>query len=220
MVCGDHQDGYRTWYVLYVLCTEASPFLNVPHQALVSSPLADLRSHLSSLDASSDSVFQPQRTFPFSSVTPNYLAFALNDTRLVVGLIHGPVIVFEASTICSPGNNQVTPLHTFLPTTPTPTAVRQMYANPGDIPELVALLREPDGSPDSQLVEIINVSTMQSVAGWSSGGSPETFPTSSEHNLFFLATLAEYLYDSFLVPKRQTACHCSSKRRYCHLFSQ
>jgi len=57
-----------------------------------------------------------------------------------------------------------------------------MYANPGDIPELVAILREPDGSPDSQLVEVINVSTMQSVAGWSSGGTPESFPMSSAYN--------------------------------------
>lgn len=156
----------------------------MPCQALVSSPLADLRSHLSSLDGKSDNAFQPQRMIPISSVTPNCLIFACNDTRLVVGLTHGPVIVFEASSICSSGNNEVTPLHTFLPTTSTPTAVRQMYANPGDIPHLVAILREPDGSPDSQLVEVINVSTMQSVAGWSSGGTPETFPASSVYHGF------------------------------------
>ena len=93
--------------------------------------------------------------------------------------------MFEASAICSPGDNEVSPLHTFLPTTPSPTAVRQMYANPGDIPELVAILREPDGSPNSQLVEVINVSTMQSVAGWSAGGTPETFPTSSSYDPLF-----------------------------------
>jgi nucleoporin NUP159 len=151
-------------------------------QALVASPLADLRSHLSSLDPNSDNAFQPQRKIPFSSVTPNHLVFALNDSKLVIGLTHGPVIVFEASDICSPGDNEVNPLHTFLPTTPTPTAVRQMYANPGDIPELVAILREPDGSPNSQLVEVINVSTLQSVAGWSAGGTPETFPTSSSYS--------------------------------------
>jgi nucleoporin NUP159 len=182
LVCGNHQVEYRTWYVL---STEIVTLLNVPYQALISSPLADLRSHLSSLDAKSENTFQPQRKIPFSSVTPNCLIFALNDTRLVVGLTHGPVIVFEASAICSPGDNEVTPLHTFLPTTPSPTAVRQMYANPGDIPELVALLREPDGSPDSQLVQVINVSTMQSVAGWSSGGTPESFPTSSAYSSLF-----------------------------------
>jgi nucleoporin NUP159 len=182
MVCGNHQVKYWTRYVSS-WCGGVDPSQRALHQALISSPLADLRSHLSSLDANSDNdnVFQPQRTIPFSSVNPNYLIFALNDTRLIVGLTHGPVIVFEASAICSPGDNEVTPLHTFLPTTPTPTAVRQMYANPGDISELVALLREPDGSPDSQLVEVINVSTMQSVAGWSSGGTPETTPTSSAY---------------------------------------
>jgi nucleoporin NUP159 len=137
-----------------------------------------LRSQLSSQDVKTDNTFQPQRSIPFSDVTPNYLVFACNDTRLVVGLTQGPVIVFDASAICSTGTNEVTPLHTFLPTTTTPTAVRQMYANPGDIPELVALLREPDGNPESQLVEVINVSTLQSVAGWSSGGTPETFPVS------------------------------------------
>jgi nucleoporin NUP159 len=179
MVRGNHQVEFRT---RYVRITEVLILLNAPFQALVSSPLADLRSHLSSLDADSDSTFEPQRKIPFSSVTPNYLLFALNDTRLVVGLTHGPVIVFEASAICSPGNNEVTPLHTFLPTTPTPTAVRQMHANPGDIPDLVAILREPDGSPDSQLVQVINVSTMQSIAGWGSGGTPESFPTSSAYN--------------------------------------
>jgi nucleoporin NUP159 len=199
MVRGNHQVKYRTWYVRI---TAVLTLLNAPIQALVSSPLADLRSHLSSLDAKSDNAFEPQRKIPFSSVTPNYLLFALNDTRLIVGLTHGPVIVFEASAICSPGNNEVTPLHTFLPTTPTPTAVRQMYANPGDIPELVAMLREPDGSPDSQLVQVINVSTMQSVAGWSSGGTPGSFPTSSAYNSLFSAGFSSSVsFISFLVPQ-------------------
>ncbi|KAF8268048.1 hypothetical protein EI94DRAFT_1700562 [Lactarius quietus] len=138
----------------------------------------DLRSQLSSQDVNSDNTFKPQRSIPFSSVTPNYLVFACNDTRLVVGLMQGPVIVFNASAICSMGTKEVTPLHTFLPTTRTLTAVWQMYANPGDIPKLVALLREPDGNLESQLIEVINMSTLQSLAGWSSRGTPETFPAS------------------------------------------
>ena len=217
MVRGNYQVKYRTRYVRII---DILTLLNAPIQALVSSPLADLRSHLSSLDANSDNSFQPQRKIPFSSVTPNYLLFALNDSRLVVGLTHGPVIVFEASAICSPGDNEVTPLHTFLPTTPTPTAVRQMYANPGDIPDLVAILREPDGSPDSQLVEVINVSTMQSVAGWRSAGTPESFPTSSAYESSLSVRLLLIVsFISFLVSEGQTACHCSSKRRYCNFFA-
>jgi nucleoporin NUP159 len=156
--------------------------LNASIQALVATPLADVRSHLSSLDPNSDISFQPQRKIPLSSVTPNHLLFALNDSKLDIGLTHGPIIIFDAGDICSPGGTEVTP-HTFLPTTPTPTVVRQMYANPGGVPELVAILREPDGSPNSQLVEVINVSTLQSVAGWSAGGTPETSPSSSSYSL-------------------------------------
>lgn len=189
----------------------APTFLN-PFQALVSSPLVDLRSQLSSQGLDSDNAFQPQRTIPFSSVTPNHLIFACNDSRLVVGLTQGLVIVFDASSICSAGTNEVTPLHTFLPTTPTPTAVRQMYANPGDIPELVAILREPDGSPDSQLVEVINVSTLQSVAGWSSGGTPETFPASSTFKGLGQKLIFVNLFHSFLVSQGQATCHRPAKR--------
>ena len=89
---------------------------------------------------------------PSLLLPPNHLLFALNVSRLIVGLIHDPVVMFEE-------DNEVSPLKTFLPTTPAPTAVRQMYANPGNIPELVAILRRPDVSPNSQL-GVINVSTM------------------------------------------------------------
>ena len=58
-----------------------------------------------------------------------------------------------------------------------------MYANPGGVPELVAILCEPDGSPNSQLMEVINVSTLQSVAGWSTGGMPETSSSISMYSL-------------------------------------
>jgi hypothetical protein len=87
-----------------------------------------------------------------------------------------------------------------------------MYANPGDIPELVALLREPDGNPESQLVEVINVSTLQSVAGWSSGGTPETFPASGTLQSPREINCAHYLLHSFLVFQGQAACHRPSKR--------
>ncbi|KAH8976989.1 hypothetical protein EDB86DRAFT_3093628 [Lactarius hatsudake] len=184
---------------LFVVAGTLGWFVAIPS---FPSPLADLRSQLSSQDANSDNTFQPQRTIPFSSVTPTYLVFACNDPRLIVGLTQGLVIVSDAFAICSTGTNEVTPLHTFLPTTPTPTAVRQMYANPGDIPDLVALLREPDGTPDSQLVEVINVSTLQSVAGWSSGGTPETFPfpglprANSSPSPFRAAILSRFLSET------------------------
>jgi nucleoporin NUP159 len=82
---------------------------------------------------------------PSLLLPPNHLLFAFDVSRLVVGLTHDLVVVFEAS----PEDNEVSPLQTFLPTTPAPTPVRQMYANPGNIPEIVAILRGPDVSPNN-----------------------------------------------------------------------
>ncbi|KAA1467361.1 hypothetical protein DENSPDRAFT_238123 [Dentipellis sp. KUC8613] len=144
--------------------------------SVVCSPLADLRSQLSSLEGESAEAFRPQRTLPLPGVVPNHVTFACNESRLLVGLVSGPILVFDAAALCTAGESGVSPLHTF-PST-TSTGARHICPNPGDIPELVAVLREADGQPDSQLVEVLNVMTMQSVAGWRSGGSSDTFPTS------------------------------------------
>ena len=91
----------------------------------------------------------------------------------------GPVQVYDTTSLFSPGNDSVQPLHTF-PSTTT-TAVRQMHANPNSeagLSELVAILREPDGNGDSLLIEVVDVVAGKSVAGWRGGGTSETFPTS------------------------------------------
>jgi nucleoporin NUP159 len=93
-----------------------------------------------------------------------------------VGLVQGPVAVFDATSLFSPGGETVAPLQTFEPTSPGP--LRQLAPNPGDIPEQVAILRIYDGSPGSQLVQILDVQKLESVAGWKCGSTPDTVPTS------------------------------------------
>ncbi|KAI0315558.1 hypothetical protein OF83DRAFT_1173706 [Amylostereum chailletii] len=144
--------------------------------SIVFSPLAQLRAELPMGDESKTRAVQPQRVLGFATGTPNHILYALNETRLVVALVEGPVLVYDTSALHRPGTDHISPLHSFPPT--TSTAVRQISANPGDLPDLVALLREPDGSGESQLVEVLNVATLQSIAGWRGGGSSETFPTS------------------------------------------
>lgn len=98
------------------------------------------------------------------------------DTRFVVGLTQGPVLVYDTSRLFTPGSDEIAPLYSF-PST-TSSAPRLIFPNPGDIPDLVAILRDADGNSSSQLVEILDVQKMESVGGWRGGDSPDAKPTS------------------------------------------
>lgn len=141
------------------------------------SPLADLRAAFN--DATPDTaedVFKPQRTLLFAPATPNMICFASLDSRMVVGLTQGPVLVYDTARLFSPGSDEVAPLHSF-PST-TSSAPRQILPNPGDIPDLVAILRDNNGNSSSQLVEILDVQKLESIGGWRGGNSPDATPTS------------------------------------------
>ncbi|KZT29964.1 hypothetical protein NEOLEDRAFT_1127876 [Neolentinus lepideus HHB14362 ss-1] len=144
---------------------------------IVVSPLLDLRAAFASSDYYDDNEINlnPKRTVSLSSANPDFLVLAANDSRLLVSILNGPILIFDTTQLFKEGSEQVTPMHQFAPTVPTP--VRQIVANPGDIPELVAILREPDGKSESQLVDILDVVKLQSVGGWKWLGTPETTPT-------------------------------------------
>lgn len=118
----------------------------------------------------------PKRTLSFAPATPNIIVFASADTRLVVGLTQGPVLVFDTTKLFTPGLDEIAPSHSF-PST-TSSAPRLILPNPGDMPDLVAILRDADGNSSSQLVEILDVQKMESVGGWRGGDSPDAQPTS------------------------------------------
>jgi nucleoporin NUP159 len=146
---------------------------------LIFSPLPDLRLALSNATPeNAEKVFTPQRTLSIAPATPNIIVFASADTRLVVGLIQGPVLVFDTTSLFTAGLNEISPLHSF-PST-TFSAPRQILSNPGDMPDLVAVLRDGNSKPGSQLVEIVDVRRLESVGGWRSGNSPDATPTSCE----------------------------------------
>lgn len=141
--------------------------------------MADLRAAFSNATPEhAETAFSPQRTLSLAPATPNIITFAKDDTRLVIGLIQGPVIVFDTARLFTPGTDEIAPLHSFSST--TSSAPRQILPNPGDLPNLVLVLRESDGNPSSQLVEILDVQKMESVGGWRSGDAPNAIPTARE----------------------------------------
>ncbi|KIM84780.1 hypothetical protein PILCRDRAFT_817577 [Piloderma croceum F 1598] len=145
--------------------------------SLIFSPLADLRLAFSNATPeNAENVFAPHRTLSFAPATPNIITFASADTRLVVGLTQGPVLVFDTARLFTQGSDEITPLHSF-PST-TSSAPREILPNPGDMPDLVAVLRDGNGQPGSQLVEIVDVQRLESIGGWRSGNAPDATPTS------------------------------------------
>ncbi|KII89617.1 hypothetical protein PLICRDRAFT_557766 [Plicaturopsis crispa FD-325 SS-3] len=134
--------------------------------SLIFSPLADLRAAYNTTSPPNDEIpFTPQRTLSISSAIPNILALASSDTRLLVGLLQGQVAVFDTAQLFTPGHGEIQPLHSFQGSAPP----RQIVPNPGDMPDLVAVLREQDAS-----VEVLDVRKNELIAGWRSGNTLDT----------------------------------------------
>ncbi|KAI9566884.1 hypothetical protein HD554DRAFT_1073297 [Boletus coccyginus] len=144
--------------------------------ALISSPLADLRSALAAASAEDEQSYRPHRRVPIDGATPHILTFACNDTRLLLGLVAGSIHVYASDQLLSSGEGPVQPIHVL--TTSSPAPLLSIQSNPGDIPELVAVLRDCTNSPGSLAVELFDVQKHTSSGGWMAGKSPGTVPTS------------------------------------------
>ncbi|KAH0833488.1 hypothetical protein J3R83DRAFT_12612 [Lanmaoa asiatica] len=128
--------------------------------ALILSPLADLRSALAATSAEDEQSYRPQRRVTISGASPYILKVAVQRHQSTTGIRGCPV----------------QPIHVFA--TSSPTALLSIQPNPGDIPELVAVLRDCANSPGSLVVELFDVQKLISFGGWMAGRSPSTTPTS------------------------------------------
>ncbi|KIJ66805.1 hypothetical protein HYDPIDRAFT_186428 [Hydnomerulius pinastri MD-312] len=144
--------------------------------ALILSPLSDLRSAFASASADDDRPYQPQRRLQLGGAIPIIVMFACNDTRIMLGLADGSIIVYASDHLLSSGDGPVNPLHAFPAS--SSTTLLSVHPNPGDIPELVAVLRDCSNSPGSLTVELLDVQKLMPSGGWMAGKSPSTTPTS------------------------------------------
>ena len=105
-----------------------------------------------------------------------HITFAFNDTRFLIALLQGPILVYDCSQILSPGSDILEPMQAIQSTNSQP--VQQLLPNPGDLPSLVAVRR--GNALGEVMVEVIDVGqNVQTVAGWRSGTTPDTVPTTS-----------------------------------------
>ena len=68
---------------------------------------------------------------------PTHLTFALRNERLVIGLAEGHILIYDSRQLLSPGSEALQPLKVIPPN--SAGAIRQLLANPEDIPELVTV---------------------------------------------------------------------------------
>ncbi|KAK0495369.1 hypothetical protein EDD18DRAFT_1171899 [Armillaria luteobubalina] len=142
-------------YRLFAIANTKGWFVAATNTGLILSPLSELQKALESDDA--QPVFKPQKTIAFSA-QPITLAFACNETRFLVGLAHGEVLLYDVDKLFSPGSDDA-PLHA-LRTSNSPA--RQIVPNPSNDPALadcIAIVRF-DGN-----VEVVNTQ-FQSQGGW------------------------------------------------------
>lgn len=136
------------------------------HTELIFSTLEELRSSIKDAQNDAENQFVPKRRVTLGQGVPIILAFAFRDSRLLVGLEHGSIFVYDTTQLFSAGTEQITPLIS-LPTAP----IRQILPNPGvdeTLVDLVAVVYQ-DGT-----VQLTNV-RMEIQAGWSTG-DPEAPP--------------------------------------------
>jgi nucleoporin NUP159 len=169
-ICADSGEHSMLGRSSYWPCTDATV-------GVIVSSLSDLRAAFASSNKDADILFTPPRKTPLPA-QPNIIKFTSNGSRLLVGLISGATAVYDAAALSSLGTDVIKPLHVFPSSTGRPPL--DISTNPGDLPDLVAVLYESNGSPDSTLVEILDVQRLQVVGGWQSGGVPETIPSTGE----------------------------------------
>ncbi|KAG1781791.1 hypothetical protein EV702DRAFT_607434 [Suillus placidus] len=85
-------------------------------------------------------------------------------------------MVYATEHLFSPGDSPISPIYS-LPAVPSAFVV-SMSPNTGDLPELVAILRDSQGGSNGLAVELLDVQKLTSVGGWVSGSLPNTIPAS------------------------------------------
>ena len=140
------------------------------------SKLSELRATFSSPTSEEEIPFTPTRVVtivgPVAAIT-----FASNDSRLLVVYTQGSTAVYDTRALSTPGTDAIQPLHVFRSQNGVPP--RDVIANPGDLPDLVAILFETTASLSDHVIELLDVQKLEVAGGWGGSGTAETTPSAS-----------------------------------------
>ena len=148
-------------------------------------------------ESDEDIAFTPDITVP-AECLPNAITFASNDSKLVVGLSSGSILIYDVQTLVS---GSIQPSHVFPPS--TGSAPREIAANPGDLPDLCAVLYEPTAA--GQRIDLFDIQKLQVVGSCISSGTPETTPSSSKPCPSTLCASAHLMLFKFLGLRKESS---------------
>lgn len=143
---------------------------------------------------------------------PTHVSFAKSDEVLIVGFNDSSVAVYDSGQLFSAANARVEPLFQ-LPNASGQGPIIQLLNNPGDLPNLVLILREAM-NPNGASVEVLDVSQRAVISGWKGNATDSTTPTAGMYFALLLTARTSHHPFSFLVSKREATRHWNAKRGY------
>ncbi|KAG7089627.1 hypothetical protein E1B28_011292 [Marasmius oreades] len=138
-----------------------SAIQNASSFGVILSPLSQLKSSVKSCSGEVTH-FEPQRILSFSTSEPNIVAFACNDTRLIVGFKSGELVAYDTASILTQGSNEISPLSISQHSTSPPIQIQPNHSSDPALADFVAVVRK-DGN-----VELLN-SALERQHGWHPG---------------------------------------------------
>jgi nucleoporin NUP159 len=156
--------------------------------------LEDLRSAFAVAKEGAGDLFSPKRILPVASAKVNIVAFASNDTRLVVGLENGSISIYDTTLLFTPGTGEVPPLKVMQAQS---SPLRQIVPNPStdaNLGDLLAIVG--DG-------KVVLLNTQLELQGGWTASDLMTQPISSEFSAQHQSLYNKNTYSSFVVSKRE-----------------
>ena len=185
----------------------------ITYTDIILSTLEELRQVIENASEDEKGLFLPQRDLTVEYGYPTILAFAHDETRLIVGLDVGSIFVYDTTSLFSSGSGYVHPIRTCDNHT---AALRQIAPNPGSGPELrdtIAVVLS-DGS-----VQLVNT-MLELLGGWSPRDSPVGAVVGEKIRTCLNTRSLTCPLSSFMVSQGQAPRHRSTNWRHLDIRSK
>ncbi len=143
---------------------------------IIFSTLEDLRKSTPEATEEGEKEYSPRSSLPVPKpLVPTHVSFARSDEVLLVGFNDSSVVVYDSGQLFSAANTHIEPLLQ-LANASGQGPIVQLLSNPGDLPNLVLILREA-ANANGASIEVLDASLLRVISGWKGSLTDATTPT-------------------------------------------